>query len=110
MILRPPRSTLFPYTTLFRSVVGQLEVGAPGPAHEEGAVAGEGKDLPLVVPGGDGQGDAHGGGPAGRPKVSNLYDPTGRRGPAQGRTRPSAARGVARFGRARSPRRQGRCV
>src|SRR5947207_11425701 len=63
MILRPPRSTLFPYTTLFRSVVGQLEVGAPGPAHEEGVVAGEGKDLPLVVPGGDSQGDAHGGGP-----------------------------------------------
>src|SRR2546429_5835177 len=24
MIRRPPRSTLFPYTTLFRSVVGQL--------------------------------------------------------------------------------------
>src|SRR5262245_65284264 len=30
MIRRPPRSTLFPYTTLFRSVIGQpqLEVGA----------------------------------------------------------------------------------
>src|SRR5438874_5782347 len=25
MILRPPRSTLFPYTTLFRSVVSQRE-------------------------------------------------------------------------------------
>src|SRR2546430_4391737 len=25
MIRRPPRSTLFPYTTLFRSVIGELE-------------------------------------------------------------------------------------
>src|SRR5258708_21597632 len=28
MIRRPPRSTLFPYTTLFRSLEGQLELGA----------------------------------------------------------------------------------
>src|SRR5256885_10902178 len=28
MIRRPPRSTLFPYTTLFRSLVGDLEAGA----------------------------------------------------------------------------------
>src|SRR3712207_8895809 len=27
MIRRPPRSTLFPYTTLFRSVVGRGDVG-----------------------------------------------------------------------------------
>src|SRR3712207_6978436 len=27
MIRRPPRSTLFPYTTLFRSVVGRVAVG-----------------------------------------------------------------------------------
>src|SRR3712207_9334977 len=27
MIRRPPRSTLFPYTTLFRSVTGQMRVG-----------------------------------------------------------------------------------
>src|SRR3712207_7656171 len=27
MIRRPPRSTLFPYTTLFRSGVGDLDVG-----------------------------------------------------------------------------------
>ena len=30
MIRRPPRSTLFPYTTLFRSVV--VSAGVPGPA------------------------------------------------------------------------------
>src|SRR2546422_6189999 len=29
MIRRPPRSTLFPYTTLFRSHVGGLEAGDP---------------------------------------------------------------------------------
>src|SRR2546422_7270649 len=28
MIRRPPRSTLFPYTTLFRSGVGELQLGA----------------------------------------------------------------------------------
>src|SRR2546427_2235954 len=29
MIRRPPRSTLFPYTTLFRSLVGELPFQAP---------------------------------------------------------------------------------
>src|SRR5258705_9149633 len=29
MIRRPPRSTLFPYTTLFRSNVGSLVINAP---------------------------------------------------------------------------------
>src|SRR6266699_2747619 len=31
MIRRPPRSTLFPYTTLFRSRLAQLRRGAPLP-------------------------------------------------------------------------------
>src|SRR2546430_14112737 len=30
MIRRPPRSTLFPYTTLFRSQVGPVDVAPPG--------------------------------------------------------------------------------
>src|SRR3712207_8032910 len=30
MIRRPPRSTLFPYTTLFRSYDGQLEISFEG--------------------------------------------------------------------------------
>src|SRR3712207_6987988 len=39
MIRRPPRSTLFPYTTLFRSrVVGALDSGH---VHEAGGVADE---------------------------------------------------------------------
>src|SRR5256885_7309259 len=29
MIRRPPRSTLFPYTTLFRSATGAYEIGDP---------------------------------------------------------------------------------
>src|SRR3712207_7291974 len=40
MIRRPPRSTLFPYTTLFRSEAGQLD------GHELGHLA-EGLDDPL---------------------------------------------------------------
>src|SRR3712207_7581929 len=32
MIRRPPRSTLFPYTTLFRSLAG-LRIQAGGPVH-----------------------------------------------------------------------------
>src|SRR5947199_7284857 len=35
MIRRPPRSTLFPYTTLFRSIFGwQAFTSLPGPAAE----------------------------------------------------------------------------
>src|SRR2546422_10984236 len=32
MIRRPPRSTLFPYTTLFRSIIGETSAGSPGEA------------------------------------------------------------------------------
>src|SRR2546422_8469886 len=44
MIRRPPRSTLFPYTTLFRSVRRTLELLQHGPAQERNqdlVVAGE---------------------------------------------------------------------
>src|SRR3712207_7010170 len=37
MIRRPPRSTLFPYTTLFRSVVDQLRVRVEGREAADGA-------------------------------------------------------------------------
>src|SRR5215475_8936276 len=37
MIRRPPRSTLFPYTTLFRSRGGHLERLVPHPRHDRGA-------------------------------------------------------------------------
>src|SRR3712207_7750225 len=30
MIRRPPRSTLFPYTTLFRSLLGSFRAASPG--------------------------------------------------------------------------------
>src|SRR2546422_4548784 len=32
MIRRPPRSTLFPYTTLFRSIIPWMAITAPGVA------------------------------------------------------------------------------
>src|SRR2546430_15584627 len=35
MIRRPPRSTLFPYTTLFRSRDGEVTVAVPPVAHRE---------------------------------------------------------------------------
>src|SRR2546427_6962499 len=35
MIRRPPRSTLFPYTTLFRSVVRHIDEGAAQEPHRE---------------------------------------------------------------------------
>src|SRR2546426_4376709 len=43
MIRRPPRSTLFPYTTLFRSRRHRRRFGDLG---------GSGKEFPLVDPGG----------------------------------------------------------
>src|ERR1035437_5964943 len=44
MIRRPPRSTLFPYTTLFRSLQGEFERGRSVPAPEgvDGRVRGAG--------------------------------------------------------------------
>src|SRR3712207_6908809 len=49
MIRRPPRSTLFPYTTLFRSLVDLVL----GEQSDEGARAEEGAEMPLLVaPGG----------------------------------------------------------
>src|SRR3712207_6963055 len=56
MIRRPPRSTLFPYTTLFRSVVADLadlaaddprDVGVPRGAHLPGHVHETGRDQRL---------------------------------------------------------------
>src|SRR2546426_1701060 len=43
MIRRPPRSTLFPYTTLFRSPPGQVLIGVPAEQceHDVPALRGE---------------------------------------------------------------------
>src|SRR5260221_12101411 len=59
MIRRPPRSTLFPYTTLFRSVVGAVDgdgdglLGAVGGEDREGvgqrAAIVERLDVAIVV-------------------------------------------------------------
>src|SRR5256885_3763771 len=53
MIRRPPRSTLFPYTTLFRSFIGAitataagtLPVGAAGPAGQPAVPLGRPKET-----------------------------------------------------------------
>src|SRR3712207_8710181 len=42
MIRRPPRSTLFPYTTLFRSSFAAFRADEPGPLREAVARAEEG--------------------------------------------------------------------
>src|SRR3989454_10474123 len=50
MIRRPPRSTLFPYTTLFRSV---HEPARPGDAEPDAGVHGAETEDVLAVPGAD---------------------------------------------------------
>src|SRR3712207_8659785 len=55
MIRRPPRSTRFPYTTLFRSLLGDLGAGGAHPEDLNVAAAAQlhaGDDLELVE-GGD---------------------------------------------------------
>src|SRR2546425_12326311 len=56
MIRRPPRSTLFPYTTLFRSAVGlrepEVAVGAERDPHWAAAGSGDG-ELGDVASGSD---------------------------------------------------------
>src|SRR3712207_8593906 len=64
MIRRPPRSTLFPYTTLFRSDQGRGGAAAV----PLGRAAGEARAVQAGQrPAGDGQGDRGPGQPADRP-------------------------------------------
>src|SRR3712207_7541605 len=50
MIRRPPRSTLFPYTTLFRPYVWVArEAGSPGASRAVGNVMAH-NPVPLIVP------------------------------------------------------------
>src|SRR2546426_12574314 len=95
MIRRPPRSTLFPYTTLFRShvreMLGWRLHAVPPPDHHRGLAdlaLGDPADLVLVEPWGD----------ALRPAQHAIFghadDSTARRG--------RALRAGARAGRDRS--------
>src|SRR5256885_10010179 len=63
MIRRPPRSTLFPYTTLFRSAalqeLGPVDVIEPGPVALARALARAQLTAAVVLL--DGQGDGVGG-------------------------------------------------
>src|SRR5689334_24141446 len=45
MIRRPPRSTLFPYTTLFRSLSAAISIGTGGPFGAEGPIISTGGAL-----------------------------------------------------------------
>src|SRR5258708_15063480 len=54
MIRRPPRSTLFPYTTLFRSVISRLADSQDGAAHEQlRKASGEAREERGEAPDGD---------------------------------------------------------
>src|SRR2546430_9140268 len=60
MIRRPPRSTLFPYTTLFRSGEADGEVGGPVPPAAAEELTGADFDvLPAVLRGRDGRSEEH---------------------------------------------------
>src|SRR3712207_8113967 len=57
MIRRPPRSTLFPYTTLFRSGQGPAGLAGHGidvqqvPHHQVAVLVGEDREIPDAVVG-----------------------------------------------------------
>src|SRR2546425_9331239 len=53
MIRRPPRSTLFPYTTLFRSQADQLSVDVSDPYKVLGHAFQEGMDVEVELGKGD---------------------------------------------------------
>src|SRR3712207_8046308 len=50
MIRRPPRSTLFPYTTLFRSVERDRHLPRPGAGKEEASILGDLPEEPALQP------------------------------------------------------------
>src|SRR3712207_7617033 len=51
MIRRPPRSTLFPYTTLFRSAgLKAASLTAARPSHNRCSLAGGGKQRRITMP------------------------------------------------------------
>src|SRR2546426_6532953 len=61
MIRRPPRSTLFPYTTLFRSALAEI-VGRPGVREDRALDRRDGGHVSRLG-GTDPAGDGHGGPP-----------------------------------------------
>src|SRR2546427_9969533 len=48
MIRRPPRSTLFPYTTLFRSSFGPVDGAVPGAQRSAGVYRQAVKTVPMT--------------------------------------------------------------
>src|SRR3712207_9195829 len=75
MIRRPPRSTLFPYTTLFRSVRGRQQVDAHLLGTPGGRVAGHVDDARLEeVVAGAGDGGLQARGAAGEDRKSTRLN------------------------------------
>ena len=106
MIRRPPRSTLFPYTTLFRSWLS--DAGESGAAEPGEAASGEGE----AGGGSDGEADGEAGGEAdGEPGdvESGRADMAGSVGIFQtgGKYGKKESRGFARAARAWARRRHG---
>src|SRR3712207_9337381 len=89
MIRRPPRSTLFPYTTLFRSTPGRggaaaAGAGVGGRRALAGRSGGRAAAAPGRVPGGAAGGTA---GPVGpRPAGAGAADRVGRPGRSEEHT------------------------
>src|SRR3712207_7553973 len=81
MIRRPPRSTLFPYTTLFRSATGGRRLGGDATA--------QGRPRTRPHPGDCRDGPRHGrrGGKGTRGRGRRLPDQAGRRGADRKSTR-----------------------
>src|SRR2546422_2585259 len=106
MIRRPPRSTLFPYTTLFRSRQGGL--GEPGADRFGEVGAGGARGQSLLAPVGERDTDLGGGHQvresAGRsPAGTQAKRPEGG-GPGRPREAPSGAGGAAPRGSRARPR------
>src|SRR2546425_11488301 len=104
MIRRPPRSTLFPYTTLFRSSLAQAGTGhprgiaPPGSLRRRGHPPPRGRDL-VVLDGRPPPPRAGAGAPAqGRPRLSPLASLGG-----DGRGHPARARGPEPVERGQGP-------
>src|SRR3712207_7546772 len=102
MIRRPPRSTLFPYTTLFRSAAGRARRVDHGAAGGTGGAGGAG--LRRGRPGGGGRGGgAGGGGGGGRAHVSTPGTPISSMPPSSLKKNTNAAPRANAMGRRPCP-------
>src|SRR5205823_14170297 len=79
MLRRPPRATLFPYTTLFRSLAGRLAADAAGALHDPGPGRAGGppdREHHRARPGDDAGGPDHVGGLDGQHPLTRSEEHT----------------------------------